>query len=193
MTKYFRYHNTNCFFLESPIDHRLLAVDAGWPCTLYEYQKELKTINYRFSQIAWAVVTHFHMDHAGLISEFIESGIQCLVFENQTTTIDEMERVIRKNYKEYRSIDKGRLVEARTSESRMWLRNLGIGGEVIVTPGHSDDSISLVTDDHEAIIGDLAPMDQIMPDDEKSIKSWSAIKGLGAKYIYPSHAALFEI
>lgn len=193
--KYFRYHNTNCFFIESKINSKLLAVEAGWPCTFYEYQRVLKTIGYTFDKVAWAMVTHFHMDHAGLISEFINSGIRCFVFENQIDSIDEMESVILKNerYKGYPLIDKNRLVYIKVSDFKRELEELGIDGEVLITNGHSPDSITYITANKEAIIGDLYPPNLIMDDDIKTIESWEKIKGKGVKKVYPSHAEIFDL
>ena len=196
MVKHFRYHNTNCYFLESSINDSLLAIDAGWPCTLYEYQRNMKTIGYSFKNIKWAIVTHFHMDHAGLIGEFIKEGITCYKLENQTLNdIDEMERVIIKNkeYSSYQTIDKNMLKARTIKELNNELRILGIDGEVIVTKGHSPDSITFLTKEHEAIIGDLAPINQIMENDNESLESWNSIKQKGIKKIYPSHAGLFDI
>ena len=196
MVEYFRHHNTNCFFLESSIDKGLLAIDAGWPCTLYEYQRALKTIGYSFMNIKWAIVTHFHMDHAGLVGEFINEGITCYAFENQTfNDIDEMERTILKNkeYSTYQKIDRNRLKTMSINEFNNELKVLGIDGEVIITKGHSSDSITFITNDHEAIIGDLAPINQIMENDIVSIENWNEIKHRGMKRIYPSHAEIFDI
>src|SRR5260370_1294944 len=48
-------------------------------------------------------------------------------------------------------------VTASFAESRALLARLGIGGEIVPTPGHSDDSVSLVLDDGSAFTGDLTP------------------------------------
>jgi len=170
-----------------------LAIDAGWPCSLVEYARALKSTGHHFNQIAWAVVTHFHMDHAGLIGEFIEKGIHCLIFENQEEAIDPMERMILKTYKKYKNIDKERLIRVREDDSRNYFENIGIHGEVLITPGHSSDSITFISDAHEAVIGDLYPIDLVMPDDTASLRSWELIKGKKAKYVYPSHAPIFEL
>jgi len=196
MVKYFRYHNINCFFLESSIDKSLLAIDAGWPCTLYEYQRTLKTIGYSFKNIKWAIVTHFHMDHAGLIGEFIKEGITCYAFENQTlNNVIEMERVILKNqeYATYQKIEMNKLKAMSIIEFNNEIKTLGIDGEAIITKGHSPDSITFLTKDHEAIIGDLAPINQIMKNDKVALENWNSIKQKGVKTIYPSHASIFEI
>ena len=190
---YFRYHNTNCFFIKNEHTNTYLAIDAGWPCTLREYQRLLKNIGIKFTQISFCIVTHLHMDHAGLLSEFIESGIQCYIIEKQSDKeIDEMERTIKKNYKDYKEIDKSKILRASIEEINELLKQEGFSGEVILTEGHSPDSISYVTEDNEAIIGDLTPIEQIM-DDKKSEENWNHIKEKKVRRIYPSHANIFEI
>lgn len=193
--KFFRYHQTNCFFIESSLNGKLLAIDAGWPCTFYEYQRYLKQINLRYQDIVWSFVTHLHMDHAGLWGEFIESNINCYAFEEQINHIDKMESIITRNkdYINYKRIDKSKIKILRVSESRQFFKEIGIVGEVISTKGHSKDSITFISDHNEAIIGDLYSPDLVMSDDIESRKSWEAIKEKGAKFIYPSHAKYFEI
>lgn len=193
MLRVFRYHNTNCFFVESTQNSKLLAVDAGWPCTLGEYQREMKKIGLYYQDIAWAIVTHFHMDHAGLITDLISSGVNCVVFENQMQAIDSMEKTIWKNYKSYRAIDKSKLISWRISDSRDSLKQIGVLGEILRTDGHSPDSISFMTDQKEVIIGDLYPIELVMPDDEKSNKSWELILEQGGEKIFPSHANAFTL
>ena len=136
------------------------------------------------------------MDHAGLVGEFIKEGITCYTFENQTSIdIDEMERVILKNkeYSEYQKIDRKKLKTTTIIEFNSEIKKLGIDGEAIITKGHSSDSITFLTKEHEAIIGDLAPINQIMENDNESLENWNTIKQKGIKNIYPSHAGLFDI
>lgn len=189
----FTYSHTHCYLLRSNDREKLLAFDAGWPCSLLEYARGVKAAGYRFDCIRWAIISHFHLDHAGLVRDFQDAGIQCLLFENQGDGIDGMERLIARSHKDYRPIFRDRFLPLRTDESRAFLSSIGIAGEVIRTPGHSDDSVSLVTDAHEALIGDLYPLSQVMDDDEASLGSWAAIRALGARHIFPSHAEPFEL
>lgn len=194
--KYFRYHNTNCFFLKSARNDDLLAIDAGWPCTLYEYQRAMKSIDCSFKNIKWAIVTHFHMDHAGLIGEFIKEGITCFILENQTLhDVGEMEKIILKNreYATYQKIDTNKLTTISLNDVNKKLSSVGIDAEFIITQGHSPDSISCLTKNHEAIIGDLAPINQIMDTDTVSIENWNTLKQSGITHIYPSHADIFDL
>ena len=186
-----RYHSTNCFFAESVIDKRLLAIDAGWPLTLHEYQREMKKMGLRYQDIAWAIVTHFHMDHAGLITDFIADGINCIVFEKQLEAIEAMEKTIWKNLKEYQAIDKSKLTQIRIADAREFFATIGIQGEILRTDGHSPDSISFLSDNHEVAIGDLYPLEFVMPDDDKSNASWELIMEKGGEKIFPSHAPSF--
>jgi endoribonuclease LACTB2 len=188
-----RYHSTNCFFIRSSRDERLLAVDAGWPGTLLQYARLMKAVGCGLEKIAWAMVTHFHMDHAGLVGEFLERGIDCLLFENQAGAIDAMERTIEKNSKTYRRIERGKLRPASTRDSRQVLEEMGIHGQVVVTDYHSPDSITLVSDEGDALIGDLPPVGQMMPDDQHFLRNWELLRRAGARWIYPSHAAAFEL
>ena len=190
---YFRYHNTNCFFVKSNLSNNLLAIDAGWPSTFREYQRSLKDIGLIFENLNWAMVTHFHMDHAGLITNFIDNGIECYIFENQVNTIDGMEKTIKKNDSAYKTIKKDKLKIIKIENSRKILKSLGIDGEVIITGSHSKDSVTFIFDTHEAIIGDLTPREQIMEDDEETQNCWKRIIDKGVKHIYPSHAGIFEI
>jgi endoribonuclease LACTB2 len=187
------YHNTNCFFIESVLYHKLLAIDAGWPLTLHEYQREMKKIGLSYQDIAWALVTHFHMDHAGLITDMLADGIACIVFDNQMEAIDAMEKTILKNYKDYKIIDKSKLIQLRIADSREFLSKIGVHGEVFRTDGHSSDSISFLSEQHEVVIGDLYPLELVMPDDEKSNQSWELILEKGGKIIFPSHAPQFTL
>lgn len=193
--KFFHYHHTNCFFIENKYNDSLLAFDAGWPCSFYEYQKSMKTINLKYSNIEWAIVSHFHMDHAGLIGEFINSGIKCYVFENQKSRIEEMERIIKKNieYKNYVHINTEKLIYSTIENFNTELRIFGIDGIVIKTDGHSADSVSFVTSNKEVLVGDLSPENLIMDNDAKSIESWKRIKEMNGRKIFPSHAPSFEI
>jgi glyoxylase-like metal-dependent hydrolase (beta-lactamase superfamily II) len=192
--KYLRYRSTNCFFIEGR-DGELLAFDAGWPCSLYEYRRAMKAIGLRFEDIRLALVSHMHMDHAGLLGEFLAAGIECFAFEGQREAIAEMERVIMKNaeYRAYRRIDGARLRDATISGFSGLLEKEGFPGEVIATRGHSPDSVSFLTDRGEALIGDLPPIDQVMDEDFASKESWAAIRARGATRIFPSHAAAFEL
>jgi glyoxylase-like metal-dependent hydrolase (beta-lactamase superfamily II) len=133
------------------------------------------------------------MDHAGLVGDFLNAGLRCFIFENQLDEhIDMMERTIAKGRGAYAAIWKERLDRVTVDKFNGFLREQGFDGEVLVTPGHSPDSISYIAPGGEAAIGDLCSLDQIM-DDPVSLASWEALRAKGARCIFPSHARFFEI
>ena len=189
----FRYHHTNCFLVADSSGRHLLAIDAGWPGTLYEYARNLKAAGGRLQDISWAMVTHFHMDHAGLIGEFLDRGIRCFVFENQPGAVDAMERTIRKNRGDYRAISQKKLEHVSSDRSAELFESIGIRGRVLVTDYHSPDSVTFISGAGEAVVGDLPPQGQMMPDDVRFVENWRTIWNAGGRYVYPSHAEPFVL
>jgi glyoxylase-like metal-dependent hydrolase (beta-lactamase superfamily II) len=74
------------------------------------------------------------------------------------------------------------------------LNRVGIRGQIVETPGHSKDSVSLVLDSGLAFIGDLHPPDYV-PDEahEATCQSWKTLLGLNARTVYPAHGNPFPI
>lgn len=180
----FTFQHTHYYLLPTADGKSLLAFDAGYPCSLHEYARSLKGTGYRFDQFKWAMVSHFRLDHAGLVRDFQDAGIQCLLFENQRDGIEEMESIIGRSYPKYEPILRDGFIPLKTGDSRAFLASIGIGGEVIQTTGHSEDSVSIVTDDHEVLIGDLYPVSHTMDDDVKSQQSWARIREMGGSTFF---------
>jgi endoribonuclease LACTB2 len=183
----FRYRSTAYYLIPSS-GGGLLAFDAGWPCSLREYQRSMKEAGYGFGRLRWAIVSHFHMDHAGLIRDFQDAGIECLAFEGQLEAIDAMEAIIAPKYPGYARIRKDALRPMRAAEGAGYLASIGIAASVVPTPGHSEDSVSLVTEGGEACVGDLYPEEQLMPGDAACRASWDRIRAAGGLRFFYSHA-----
>jgi len=71
-------------------------------------------------------------------------------------------------------------------ESRQLLDRIGISGEILHTPGHSDDSISLLLDDGSVFTGDLPP-EAYAFDNPVALSSWRLLRERGAIRVYPAH------
>jgi endoribonuclease LACTB2 len=185
----FRYRHTEYFAVPMGDSGRWLALDAGWPETLYEYARVAKAVGVPLEAIGAVVVTHMHPDHAGLVSAFQARGVMCVAFEGQRDSVAAMERIIRREHTRYRPIDVAALVPMQVADSRAWLASLGIAGEIIATPGHSDDSVSFIADSGDTVIGDLPVASLVMPEDAITIASWRELVSRGARQIFPAHAA----
>ena len=71
------------------------------------------------------------------------------------------------------------------------LERIGIPGEIVHTPGHSDDSVSLLLDNGSVFTGDLSHPYLIGLEDPAVVNaSWQALKDRGAKRVYPGHGPI---
>jgi glyoxylase-like metal-dependent hydrolase (beta-lactamase superfamily II) len=128
------------------------------------------------------------MDHAGLAQELKQAGVPLLVLESQGAAIPEMKRHV-KPADRFVEITTHDNVPLSFAESRAFLGRLGLAGEIVPTPGHSDDSVSLLLDDGAAFTGDLTPP-QMLGDDPASAlaaASWRRLGERGARTVYPGH------
>lgn len=188
----FHYRHTTYFVIEAA-DGRGLAVDAGWPGSFLDYARALKDAGGRFERIAWALATHFHPDHAGLVGEFQARGVECLAIDGQAKGIPAMEALIARSWPDYRAIATNRLQSLTSADSRAWLAARGIDGVVLPTPGHSDDSVSVVLDSGDAMVGDLTVPALVMPDDDVALDSWARLRAAGARRAHHAHAGSFDV
>ena len=75
------------------------------------------------------------------------------------------------------------------SESRAFLKDAGIEGEILFTPGHSDDSISLCLGDGTFFVGDLNPLYELeLHKGTKIEESWNRLLARGPKKVFYGHA-----
>lgn len=184
--KYFNigYKSTNYFLIDA--GQYCLAIDVGWPGTINDYGRQLRLTGKRVQDIDYLIVTHFHVDHAGLAQELKNQGSKLVLFDVQLRSISQMENMIQKKM-DYKPINLEDNIVITISQSRDFLKSIGISGEVVHTPGHSEDSISFFLDSGDAFIGDLRLENQITDSDIVTKNSWAKLKNIGAKQIHPGH------
>ncbi|MEO5886444.1 MAG: MBL fold metallo-hydrolase, partial [Anaerolineales bacterium] len=164
-------------------------VDCGWPGTLPKLSAELKRKGSALKEIKHLLVTHFHPDHAGLVQELKDQGIKFILLECQRDFIAPFDEFFRtKNYP-YVTIKQNDNLILKLEESRKFLASLGIIGEIIHTPGHSDDSVTLVMDEGFAFTGDLYPRFMLTDEDKIAHQSWDKIYQHKITRIFPAHGA----
>ena len=189
MIKLLKYGNTNTFYIEN--GDKGILIDTDWAGTLTKFYKEIKRNDVVFSNIKYVIATHYHPDHMGLISELMELGIKLVIFDVQHDYIHYSDEIFSRD----KSLNYSPIIDSKAdtiscADSRYFLSLLNINGEIIYTPGHSDDSISLILDEGIAIVGDLDPIDFIdsYDDNQKLNESWKRILYFQPKVIYYGHA-----
>jgi endoribonuclease LACTB2 len=179
------YKSTN-YYLIGP-DQARLMVDIGWPGTLPQMLNQLKRQGVALSEVKYLLATHYHMDHAGLAQDLKDQGAQLIVIETQLAAIPLMARHM-KPVDHYHEIDLRGNLDLAVDKTRAFLERIGIAGEILSTPGHSDDSVTLVLDEGQAFTGDLpTPMFATEETQVKVKRSWDLLRAHHVKTIYPAH------
>lgn len=185
--------STNSYLL--PAGDGWLMIDTGWPDTFAQLLQLLNQNHICVNEINYLAVTHFHPDHAGLAQNLKDLGTNLLLHEYQVPYINKLNLLFKKNPKaNFKDITAGNNLVMNETRSREFLKTIGLNGELISTPGHSDDSISLILDDCCAFVGDLPnpelseAYDDLVIDD-----SWDMIRKYNVKTIYPGHGKPYEI
>ncbi len=181
--------NVKCYLVE--VAEGYAAFDVGWPDSYREYKAGLKRLGLGIGDLSCAFVSHFHIDHAGLLGLFQDKGIQAVAFDNQVDSIGDMEDLIARKGYEYSRIDRSSLRVVRLDDSGEFLRGLGVAGRIVRSPGHGEQSLSLVLDSGEALIGDLPPEDMYGDFDPAVTESWAELRKAGARRFFPAHAESF--
>jgi ribonuclease/clavin/mitogillin len=180
------YRSTNYWVISAGTSR--LLVDIGWPGTLGAMKANLDRMGVPVHEIRYALATHYHMDHAGLAEELKREGVPLLVLDVQVEAIPVMKTWM-KPADNYVEITPHGNVVISCEESRPLLAQMGIAGEILHTPGHSDDSISLLLDAGQVFTGDL-PLSAYAFDSPVALASWLFLKEKGATQVYPAHGPI---
>ena len=189
MVKQLKYGNTNTFFISNGLGG--ILIDTDWAWTLSAFYKAIKSKDIKIEDIHYLIITHYHPDHMGLASELIELGVKLIVVDVQCDFVHCSDNIFKKEkHRIYKPIPDDRISVISCKESRYFLGQLGISGEIIYTPGHSDDSISIILDEGIAIVGDLDPIDNLPAYTENDVlgNSWKKILSHDLKVVFYGHA-----
>ena len=184
-----KYGNTNTFFIRGMNGN--LLVDTDYAGTLPAFYRAIKAHNIKISDITYVLATHYHPDHIGLISELMKQGVKLLVIDTQYSHIHFADAILGRDHSlAYEPIHEDNAIIISTAESRAFLANIGIDGEIVATTSHSADSISLILDNGECFVGDLEPIEYLAAyeQNEKLKYDWELIKRYAPKTIYYAHA-----
>lgn len=179
------YRSTN-FWVVSAGQSRLL-IDLGWPGMFGVLKANLQRADIPLAEITHGFATHYHIDHAGAAQDLKNAGMRLVVAEEQISAIDLMTQHI-KPTDQYTPIRTDDNLIVRCAESRALLASLGMHGQLVHTPGHSDDSVTVLLDSGEAFTGDLT-WPTLATDDTAGavMQSWATLRALGAANVYSGH------
>lgn len=167
-----------------------LLVDIGYPGSMGLMLASLARKGVPLEEIKYALATHYHLDHAGLAQNMKLAGVPLLVLQTQLAAVPRMREVM-KPADRYLDITMHDNVVVSCAESRALLERIGIAGEILSTPGHSEDSVSLLLDDGSVFTGDLTPPWLATEEQAEVVNaSWKMLHEQGARRVYPAHGPI---
>lgn len=184
-----KYGNTNTFFIRGANGN--LLIDTDYAGTLSAFYREIKKYGIKLSDITYILATHFHPDHIGLVSELMKQGVKLLMLNTQVEYVHFSDEIFGRDKRlDYTPINIDNVAIIGFDESRKFLKNIGIAGEILLTPSHSCDSISLILDDGKCFVGDLEPIEYLggYENNDRLEKDWNIVMSYNPKIIYYAHA-----
>jgi len=186
------YKSANCYLV--PGKEGWVMIDTGWPDTFSQLLQLLYQNNIPVNEVDYLIITHFHPGHAGLTQNLKDLGTNLILHESQLPYFNRLNTFYKKNPRaNFKDITNNNNIALTNSSSRSFFESIGINGELLSTPGHSDDSVTLVLDEECAFIGDLPTV--FKPEEYNTViaDSWRMIQQKNVKTVYPGHGAPFEI
>ena len=184
-----KYGNTNTFYI--PGKSGGLLIDTDYAGTLQAFFRALKTNHLELDDISYVMPTHCHPDHVGLIGGLQRFGVNLLLMDKQLASVHFPDEIFgRDKHLRYAPIDEKQATIISCDESRGFLRSIGIEGEIISTPSHSKDSVSVILDCGDCFVGDLDPYEYLdgYDDNLPLLKDWNHIRSMNPKRILYAHA-----
>jgi len=195
----------------------VVMIDGGMPKKLKVFKRVLTRLDINPSDIKLIVLTHSHFDHSGTAGEIREfTGAKIAIHESERTYVEDGGMIIPKGVNFYGKITKPWLFtifkkisfpkfkpDILITDDPYPLKDYGIDGNIIHTPGHTVGSISVILDSGEAFVGCMAhngfpfrlrPGLPIYAQDIEALKKcWKILIDSGIKMIYPGHGKPFPL
>ena len=188
-----KYSNTNTYLIEG--DNGRILFDTGWAGSFPAFCACMGEIHIPVQEIDYILISHFHPDHMGIARDIAELGPVIVVPAVQKDFIHSADEIFAKEgNRSFKPIIDENVVNIEIADSRAFLHKLGIEGEILHTPGHSDDSISLCLGDGTVFVGDLNPYHELeLFKGTQTEESWNRLLRMNPVTVYYGHAATDDL
>lgn len=213
---------SNIFLI--PCAEGYLQIDTGYEHDYPLYRRNLSKANIALESIRYLVLTHHHDDHAGFLNELTRDTEVTILAHEQAGALLKTGKNDKTRgggyvngfikfvaglkmrldprwtlaFPPFALREKDSLLAGDDPQA---LRRLGVAGQVLYTPGHCIDHLSVVLDNGDTFCGDAAAnfllwagtryCTVFMTDMDQAYRSWQKMLEAGAQTIYPSHGQPF--
>lgn len=193
MIKEIKYGTTNTYLIKGT--NGSLLFDTGWAGTLAAFCSAMGDAGEKVQDISYILISHFHPDHMGIAQEIASMGPSICVADIQRDYLHGADKVFAKDKKnQFVPICDEDVRFFDLDASRSFLKELGIDGCVFSTPGHTDDSISLMLDSGELFVGDLNPLYELELHRGTAVEtSWNMLLSYHPRKVYYGHAPAADL
>ncbi|MHA1303662.1 MAG: MBL fold metallo-hydrolase [Candidatus Heimdallarchaeaceae archaeon] len=199
----------NIFLIESGDSY--IMIDTGPPKSSKKIWAYLNKNNISPDSIKLVIITHGHIDHVGSLKELKQqTKARILIHKEEGKLLEEgkSSKVVATKWLVEKIIPSSKDREVPSIKADILiteeypLEGYGVNGKVILTPGHTFGSISVIVDSKYAFVGDIAmhfpllsglsyePL--IAVDLDQVYDSWEKILAEGVQLIYPTHGKAFN-
>ena len=186
------YGRTNTFLVRGEAGH--LLVDTDYAGTLPAFFRAIKGVGVTVGDIACVIATHYHPDHCGIIGDLQRLGVRLLLMESQVGLCHAADRIFRREGRRFTPVDDAAATVLGFEGSGEVLSDMGIAAEVIPTPSHSADSVSVVVATGAALVGDLVCQSHLFaygPGSPEAL-DWERIRARAPRVVCHAHGPAFR-
>jgi hydroxyacylglutathione hydrolase len=213
---------SSVFLIPCPAGY--LQVDTGYEYDYPIYRRNLAKAGIALESIRYLVLTHHHDDHAGFLNELTRDAEITIIAHEQARALLKtgsndktrgggyVNGLIKfvagikmrfdprwtLTFPPFTLREKDILL---TGDDNHALRQLGLAGQILYTPGHCIDHLAVALDTGEVFCGDAAASFLLwagthyctvfMTEMEAAYRSWQKMLTAGAQTIYPAHGKPF--
>jgi glyoxylase-like metal-dependent hydrolase (beta-lactamase superfamily II) len=148
-------------------DRKHILVDAGCQGDRSSLMEQIESYGVSAQQLSAVILTHVHFDHCGCAAALQSLGVPIVAAQSSVTSlargIAEGGRLTKYARRLLPSLDLDRKLQPGfppiqvdySLSNECSLEEFGIDGRVLLTPGHTENSLSVILADGSACVGDL--------------------------------------